>query len=140
MAKLGTLEWVEKKHGKLGLRDKLALVAQGVRARAATKERLKDNVKFRHTEVDDILPPDSAVAREAMAMCQEASAPYLFHHCLRAYYWARLLDDGSKSFDDEAVFVAIMLHDMGLTDGHRLNGGKQQCFTMGRKEAAIIRK
>ena len=39
-------------------------------------------------------------------------------------------DDGSKSFDDEAVFVAIMLHDMGLTDGHRLNGGKQQCFTI----------
>ena len=130
MAKMGTLQWLEKTHGKLGLRDKLAIIAQGVRARAATKKRLQNNVKFRHLEVDDILPPDSAVAREAMLMCEQDSAPYLVNHCLRSYFWARLLDDGAKPYDDEAVFVAFMLHDMGLTDKHRLAGSHEQCFTV----------
>jgi hypothetical protein len=130
MAKLGTLQWVEQTHGRLGLRDKLALVAQGVKAKAATRKRMAANVKFRYREVDDILPPDSAIAREALAMCESASAPFLFNHSLRAYFWARLLDDGSVPFDDEAVFAAIMLHDMGITDGHRLNGTTDQCFTL----------
>ncbi|OYU33767.1 HD domain-containing protein [Novosphingobium sp. PASSN1] len=130
MKQLGTLQWLEQTHGRLGLRDKLALVAQGVKARAATRKRMGASVKFRHREVDDILPPDSAIAREAMAMCEAASAPFLFNHSLRAYFWARLLDDGSKPFDDEAVFTAIMLHDMGLTDAHRLQGSDEQCFTV----------
>ncbi len=130
MAQLGTLEWAEKTHGKLGLRDKFAMIYQGVRARAATKDRMRNNVKFRFMEVDDIVPPDSVVAREAMMMCEEDSAPYLFHHCLRAYYWARLLDDGKRRFDDEALFVAFMLHDMGLTDRHRIRNTTDHCFTM----------
>lgn len=130
MAKLGTLQWIERTHGRLGLRDKLALVAQGVKAKAATRKRMAANVKFRYREVDDILPPDSVIAREAMAMCEAASAPFLFNHSLRAYYWARLLDDGSTPFDDEAVFTAIMLHDMGLTESHRLSGSTEQCFTL----------
>jgi len=130
MAGLGTLHWVETTHGRLGLRDRLALIAQGVRAKAATRKRMAAGTKFRHREVDDILPPDSAIAREAMAMCEAASAPYLVNHCLRAYFWARLLDDGSVSFDDEAIFTAIMLHDMGLTEEHRLQGTQAQCFTL----------
>lgn len=130
MAKLGTLQWVQKTHGRLGFRDKLALVAQGVAARAATQKRMQAGTKFRFREVDDILPPDSAIAREAMAMCEAASAPFLFNHSLRAYFWARLLDDGSVPFDDEAVFTAIMLHDMGITDAHRLQGASEQCFTI----------
>lgn len=130
MAKMGTLEWSEKTHGKLGLRDKLAMVLQGVRAKAATKERLKNNVKFRHMEVDDVLPPDSAIAREAMAMCEEDSDPYLFHHSLRAYFWARLMDDGTRRFDDEALYVGFMMHDMGLTEKHHIRNGRDHCFTL----------
>nr|WP_298895049.1 HD domain-containing protein [uncultured Altererythrobacter sp.] len=101
-----------------------------MRARAATKQRIKNDVKFRYREVDEILPPDSAIALEALAMCEEFSDPYLLNHCLRAYFWARLLDDGAQAFDDEALFSAIMLHDMGLTDAHRLKGDEQQCFTV----------
>ena len=130
MGRIGTFEWVEQTGGKLGLADKLTIVAQGVKAKAATNKRMKAGVRIRHKEVEDILPPDSAIAREALAMCEEASAPFLFNHCLRAYFWARLLDDGSQPFDDEATFVALMLHDMGLTDTHHLTGQTQQCFTI----------
>ncbi len=128
MAKLGTLSWLDRTGGKLAWHDRLAMIAQGVRARAQTKNRMASGFKIRNIEIDDILPPDSAIARESTAICQDASAPYLFNHCLRAYFWARLLDDGRHTFDDEAVFTALMLHDLGLTDGKRLSGDKEQCF------------
>jgi HD domain len=51
------------------------------------------------------------------------------NHCLRAYFWARLLDSDTRPFDDEAVFVALMLHDLGLTDRWRLQGQTHHCFT-----------
>ncbi|MBW9267733.1 MAG: HD domain-containing protein [Candidatus Thiodiazotropha sp. (ex. Lucinisca nassula)] len=130
MKKIGTLKWVKASNGKLGLVDRLTLIAQGVKAKADTRRRITSGQKIRNMEVKDILPPDSPTAREAMAMCEEASQPFLFNHCLRSYFWARLLDDVSEPFDDEAVFTALMLHDMGLTDKYRLQDAEQQCFTI----------
>ena len=139
MAKLGTLSWLERTGGKLAWHDRLTMIAQGVRARVETRKRLTSGLKVRNLEVADILPPDSLIAREATAICQDASAPYLFNHCLRAYFWARLLDDGRQTFDDEAVFTALMLHDMGLTDDYRLSSGKEQCFTVvGARKASTL--
>ena len=40
------------------------------------------------------------------------------------------MDYGTRPFDDEATFVAVLLHDLGLTEGHRLKSGKEQCFTI----------
>lgn len=130
MAKMGTLSWLERSGGKLAWHDRLVMIAQGVRARAVTRQRMKAGIKLRNIEVDAILPPDSAITREAIAICQDASPPYLLNHCLRAYFWARLLDDGRQPFDDEALYTALMLHDLGLTDTHRLIGDKEQCFTI----------
>jgi HD domain len=133
MEKLGTLAWLESSGGKLALFDRLTLIAQGVRARAAT--RFGSRAKMRNFEVSAILPPDSALVREAVELSQAASEPWLFNHCLRSYFWARLLDRGTK-FDDEALFVAFLLHDLGLTDAHRLKGREEQCFTVvGAREA-----
>lgn len=130
MVKLGTLEWTIQRHGKLGLRDKLAMTAQAVIAKVATNKRLAANIKLRHIEVDEIVPPDSAIARETMKICETASPPFLFNHCLRAYFWARLLDNRAKPFDNEALFTAFMLHDMGLTDSYRLSNERERCFTI----------
>lgn len=130
MAKLGTMSWMAMRHGKLGLRDKMAMIYQGVRAKAAAKRNSKINNKIRHLEIEDILPPDSPIAREAMEFSNEVSSPYLFNHCLRSYFWAKLMDDGTNNYDDEAVFTALMLHDLGLTESHQLQGTTEQCFTL----------
>lgn len=130
MAKLGTLSWLERSEGKLAWNDKLTLIAHGIRAKAATKRRVQKGLKIRLREVDDIIPPDSAMTREAIAICQDASAPFLFNHCLRAYFWARLQEEDNRPFDDEAMFTAMMLHDLGLTEQYSLKEGKQQCFTI----------
>ncbi|MET0049743.1 MAG: HD domain-containing protein [Candidatus Thiodiazotropha sp.] len=130
MAKLGTVEWLEAGHGKLALCDKLTLIVQGMRAKAAAKKRQNAVHRIRALDIDTIRPPDTPIAREAMTLCGEASEPFLFNHCLRSYYWSHLLNDGTESFDDEAVFTALMLHDMGLTEQYRLRRSEHQCFTV----------
>jgi hypothetical protein len=130
MPALGTLRWVERTGGKLVWHNKLRMIADGVRARAATKARMQQGIKVRYTEIDDILPPDSPIATEAVAISEADSARFLHLHNLRAYFWARLLYEGRRKFDDEAVFVAIMLHDLGLTDAHRPRDDNEHCFTI----------
>ncbi|MBL4661054.1 MAG: hypothetical protein JKY19_11920 [Alcanivoracaceae bacterium] len=127
--KLGTRKWVKHNNGKLAFRDRMVLIYQGVLAKAKTKKDLKSGKKVHYMAVDEILPPDSPICLEAMALSEISSKPYLFNHCMRAYFWARLLNDG-EIFDDEATFTAIMLHDLGLTDKYRLTGDQQQCFTL----------
>ncbi len=129
MEKLGTTTWMERSGGRLAWNEKLTLIGQGVAARFATQRQRRSGKKVRLRDISEILPPDSAIAREAIALTQDCSPPYLFNHCLRAYFWARLLDSDSRPFDDEALFVALMLHDWGLTERWRLQGRTHECFT-----------
>lgn len=41
MTSLGTRAWVEYTGGKLALFDKLSMIAQGLRAKAATRKRME---------------------------------------------------------------------------------------------------
>ncbi|VAW48117.1 hypothetical protein MNBD_GAMMA02-1702 [hydrothermal vent metagenome] len=127
--KLGTKKWVEKYNGKLGFRDKMSMIYQGVKARSKTIKQIKNGDKLANLSIDEILPPDSAICQEAMLLCEEVSQPFLFNHSMRSYFWARLLNT-DKSFDDEAAFVAMLLHDLGLTNKYKLGNGSQQCFTL----------
>ena len=125
---LGSFSWTLATAGRLGWRDRLALVIQGMRARTAVR-RHADGPRPRMLNIDQLLPPDTPVAREALAMCESASPPFLVNHCLRAYLWARLLDDGGRDHDDEALYVALMLHDLGLTETWRDRLPGERCFT-----------
>lgn len=129
MTQIGTLAWLDQTNGKVRVRDRLMLIAQGVISKARTSVELKSKYKIRNIEVSKIMPPDSLIAKEALLICQEASPEYLFNHCLRSYFWTRLLNVSTAKFDDEALFVAIMLHDLGLCEGYRLKNTTQQCFT-----------
>jgi hypothetical protein len=100
MTKPGTLTWLARTGGRLSWHDKLKLLAQGVQARAVAARRFRAGFRMRYREVAHILPPDSVVAREAVALAQGHSPPYLFNHCMRAYFRARLLDGDTRPFDD----------------------------------------
>lgn len=129
MAALGTIEWIDRTGGRLAWHQRLVLLAQAVRARAGVSKQRRSGRKLRLLEVDDILPPDSEVARQAVALSHELSPPFLFNHCVRSYFWARLLDEDNRCFDDEAVFTALMLHDLGLTEHGARAMKTGQCFT-----------
>lgn len=140
MAQLGTYAWVRQTGGRLSLTAYWALLAQGARAQAAARADSKRFARaertLRHADLADLTPPDSAVAKAAAACCADASPAHFYHHCARAYLWARLLHDG-PAYDDEAVYVAIMLHDLGLTDAYRVKPDGCVCFTAPAAEQAL---
>jgi hypothetical protein len=75
-------------------------------------------------------PPDSQLACEAEEMCRELSSPSLLNHCLRVYVWASLLGARDRlRYDDELLFVASTLHDLGLTDAYAGRDGVP-CFAV----------
>jgi hypothetical protein len=129
MTELGTRRWVERTGGRLAWYERLALIAQVVRARATAARERWSRRQIRLLEVEDILPPDSSITREAIALSQDLSKPFLFNHCVRSYFWARLLDEDTRPFDDEAVFTAFMLHDLGLTEHGGRAANLDHCFT-----------
>ncbi|WP_416393988.1 MULTISPECIES: HD domain-containing protein [unclassified Curtobacterium] len=67
-------------------------------------------------DVDALLAPPSPVAARALDVVRAWSSPALVNHCLRSWAWAVLLaeSDGYEP-DRELLFVATMLHDLGVT-------------------------
>jgi hypothetical protein len=65
---------------------------------------------------------DSNVARAAVELSRAASPPYLFNHAMRTYLFASLLGKhNGQPVDAELLFLACVLHDLGLTT--RFEGG-----------------
>src|SRR5262245_28773594 len=72
--------------------------------------------------------PQSRLAREVLELVMRIEGAALANHSLRSYMFARLLAEhhgrtGDAGYDDELLFVACVLHDVGLTKdadrGHR---------------------
>ena len=66
----------------------------------------------------DIAPiPDTRLAAAAEALTVRVSPPELVGHCRRTYsFGAALLHGQGRTFDPELLYIAAMLHDLGLTD------------------------
>jgi hypothetical protein len=77
--------------------------------------------------------PDTAAAREAEDVCRSVSSAALANHCFRSYAWGALLGirDG-VAWDAELLYVAAMLHDIGLTPAY----DRGACFERDGADAA----
>lgn len=65
----------------------------------------------------EVAVPDSAVALEAAALLQHEAPATLAAHSHRAYLFGALLGKRDNlDWDPELLFVAAMLHDLGLTE------------------------
>jgi len=61
--------------------------------------------------------PDTALARAAETFVLGCSPLPLVNHCRRTYlFGAALLNQASRSYDAEVLYLASMLHDLGLTE------------------------
>ena len=66
-----------------------------------------------------LVVPDSTLAREATAIATASLPPEIYNHSLRTYLFAELLANAQHiDHDVEAVYVAAILHDTGLSDAH----------------------
>lgn len=136
---VGTLAWAEATGGRLRWRDRLALLRQAVGFQLRVIPRqIRWKLGFQAAlpegfDVAAVEPPDSAAARDAVERCREVSSESLANHCLRTWLFGRAFGAVAKmDVDDEALFVAAMLHDLGLTSRWSGEGSADAppCFTV----------
>ncbi|AIA01204.1 phosphohydrolase [Streptomyces noursei ZPM] len=65
--------------------------------------------------------PRTAATEAAVAFTAEHSPEWLFNHTVRSYFYARSIATARNlaagvDYDDETLFLATVLHDIGLTD------------------------
>jgi hypothetical protein len=65
--------------------------------------------------------PDSDICTAAMTLVHDVSPAFLTNHCVRSYLFGRELAAstglrGGADYDDESLFLACILHDLGITD------------------------
>jgi hypothetical protein len=69
------------------------------------------------TEIAGVRLVDSALAKKATALAREVSPAYLFNHCMRTYLFGALIGRSeARRCDEELLFLACTLHDLGLTE------------------------
>ena len=62
-----------------------------------------------------LVPPDSALARDAEVAAQDLLTPVLLNHSSRAYTWgAAIAALHGITFDRELLYLAAMFHDTGI--------------------------
>ena len=60
---------------------------------------------------------DSKIGKIATELTRTASPPYLFNHSVRTFLFGSLVGRARKqSFDEEVLYLACILHDLGLTE------------------------
>lgn len=60
---------------------------------------------------------DSKIAKEATELSREVSPPFLFNHAMRTFLFAALTGKAlQRNYDEELLYLACILHDLGLTE------------------------
>jgi len=142
VAEVGTLAWARKRGGRLSFRDKLAQLGEAISLQmrvlpAQLRWRLGLAGPGALIDITEIRIPDSALARLAEEHCREVSPEFLVNHCLRTYLWARCLAVPCGLHpDEEVLWVASLLHDLGLTERYATEPANVPCFAVRGGEAA----
>ncbi|MCV7077670.1 HD domain-containing protein [Mycobacterium szulgai] len=118
---IGTIEWTECTGGQLSRAEQIALVRpllgghRGIIAgRIAMMLRLHAG---RRNSIDpsSLIPPDSALARDAEAAARDLLSPAVLNHSYRSFAWgATLAAVDGIAFDRELFYVACLFHDTGI--------------------------
>lgn len=142
-AMVGTRAWAMKSGGTLAERDRRRLIAQAMLSRLAAlplrwRRRLGLSAHvLARVDPDRLRIPDSAVALQASELLRASSQPWLVNHCFRTYLWGAILAQaGGIGFDEELLFVASALHDLGLTAAGCGDAHCTACFAVNGARAA----
>ena len=128
---LGTLAWARHTGGRLSRSNQLRLLMEAALLRLNARLRRQQQPPFR-VDLGSIRVPDSGLCKSASELLTSVSEPWLVNHCLRTFLWAAILGKkGQHRFDEELLFVASALHDLGLTSaGARLSPRNADCFAV----------
>ncbi|AEV72311.1 HD domain-containing protein [Mycolicibacterium rhodesiae NBB3] len=81
--------------------------------------------------------PDSEICSAALQLAVDVSPAFLTNHCVRSYLFGRELAAAKglragADYDDELLYLACILHDLGITD----HGQGEQRFEVDGADAA----
>jgi hypothetical protein len=135
---VGTWDWAAETGGALRRQDRIRLVLQGVSARLARAPgQWRSRILGEHASLTLSDPPDSVLAREAEERVRELSSPALYGHCARTWAFATLFAQRDRvAHDPELLYLACMLHDLGLTEPHWARDAQAKCFAVEGARAA----
>jgi hypothetical protein len=138
MSYVGTWEWALETEGSLRRQDRIRLIGQGVSARLERiPSQWRSNIFGERASLRLPVPPDSALAREAEEHVRELSSPALYGHCARTWAFAELFSQRDRvKHDAELLYLACMLHDLGLTEKHWGCDTHAKCFAVEGARAA----
>lgn len=78
-----------------------------------------DGARLDRHDLERLAVPDSAAARAAEELAAAAQPSTLTNHGVRSYAWGALLGlSESRPFESEILYVAALLHDIGLLESH----------------------
>lgn len=134
---IGTRQWRDRTGGALSRRERLAHQAAAL---ALLTADLPSRIRFRWAAgaqgLDvDVAPPTTDLVRAATGWAEDVHEPWLLRHGLRTWLFGHLLGqlDGVE-YDPEALYLACLLHDVGLTADHRIPQGAPadgcRCFAV----------
>ena len=96
------------------------------RVAARTRPGVRPRARF---DLADLRLPDTPAAKEAEEELASTLDPVWVYHSYRTYVWAYIIGrhDGLR-FDEEVLYVASLLHDIGLADSNE--AVRQRCFSL----------
>lgn len=132
---IGTQAWCELTQGNLSFKEKIKLSNQ-----ILIPSLLSYIKTFQHKyqtqpliHLNSVKIPDTALALEALETIQANATDSIIQHSWRCYFWSIAFGQVNNwTFDEESIFVASILHDIGLVDSTMHSC---QCFT--KKSASI---
>jgi hypothetical protein len=138
MSGVGTWAWAEATHGQMRRRDRAELLRQGILARISRMpSQWRSGLLGERASLTLPDPPDSKLAREAEEVVCELSSPALHGHCLRTWAFAELFAQRDRTdHDAELLYLACLLHDLGLTHEHDGRDLTAACFAVEGARAA----
>jgi hypothetical protein len=131
---VGTLPWTLATNGILRPRDRVRLLGQGLllqlRVVPAELRRSLDlrRARLARFDLEEFVVPDTRASHEAEELC--ARSPSVVNHSYRTYVWGAILaaHDGI-SYDQEMLYVASLVHDIGFAEAQRTADGRPCCLT-----------
>lgn len=132
----GDANW-EAANGHIDLVERFRYVAAALRVRlrlllrGATRQNVDLVRDLGALDLDRIVRPDSRLARSTEDLLRAFGSPVLVEHSLRTYLWGSLLGQlDDQKYDAEVLYVASLLHDLGLTAALHGSSPGAACFTL----------
>lgn len=129
----GTMAWARATGGALDRRARFEQLRLAIVARIGTLgpfARREAGLAGKRLELPE-REPDSELCRAALELCREVSPPALTGHSLRTWLFSALFAsrDG-VTYDEEVLYVACLLHDIGLTPEYWEKDPHAHCFAV----------